>query len=110
MTTISIEHNLARDLIETKIQVLNAEIEIMLESWNYTSAELFISDTRKGEIPEAESDAIALTNLLDRKTELERILHAIDGKLYREAESELVKEAIKRVVKEDAFLLERLAE
>ena len=36
-----------------------------------------IEKTRKGDLPEAELDAIALTNLLDKQKHLEDILQAL---------------------------------
>ncbi|MHA1166546.1 MAG: hypothetical protein ACTSRU_01910 [Candidatus Hodarchaeales archaeon] len=109
MKTISIDQNLARDLIKTNLRVINAEIAIVLENWKYSSPELFISDTREGRVPEAESDAIVITNLLDRKIELERILNDIGDETHRENATIQFNEAIKRVIEEDHVLLERLA-
>ncbi len=79
MNTISIEQSLAKDLVETKLRFLKKEILKILEKWDQTSANEMIELTRVGKIPEAELDAIALTNLLDKQAELDRLLTKIGG-------------------------------
>ncbi len=79
MKTISIEHRLAKDLVETKLRFIKEEISKILEKWGQTSAIEMITLTRAGKIPEAEPDAISLTNLVDKREELETLLLKIGG-------------------------------
>ncbi|MFW9992673.1 MAG: hypothetical protein ACFFD4_11555 [Candidatus Odinarchaeota archaeon] len=79
MTEITIDRSLARELIENNLAVITKDIETILESWNQDSADEMIERTRRGELPEAEVDAIALTNLLEKKQELEKLLADIGG-------------------------------
>ena len=77
MSTVKLERKIAIDLLETKIQVIKNEIQIILKNWNQESAIEMIEKTRKGEISEAEGDAISLTNLLEKQKYLEDILNSI---------------------------------
>ena len=79
MNTISIEQSLAKDLVETKLRFLKKEILKILEKWDQTSATEMIELTRVGKIPEAELDAIALTNLVNKREELEALQLKIGG-------------------------------
>ena len=79
MNTISIEQSLAKDLVETKLRFLKKEILKILEKWDQTSANEMIELTRVGKIPEAELDAIALTNLVNKREELEALQLKIGG-------------------------------
>ena len=78
MRTVEFEKDFAIDLIETKLAVVNKEIQAILENWNQESAEEMIKKTRKGELSEAENDAISLTNLVDMQNYLEEVLQEID--------------------------------
>ncbi|MFX0117096.1 MAG: hypothetical protein ACFFB3_21290 [Candidatus Hodarchaeota archaeon] len=79
MTTVTIDQSLARKLVETNLAVIIAEIESILKKWAQTSAKTMIERTERGELPEAEVDAIALTNLLEKRLELEELLATIEG-------------------------------
>ena len=78
MRTVEFEKDFAIDLIETKLAVVNKEIQAILENWNQESAEEMIKKTRKGELSEAENDAISLTNLVDMQNYLEEVLQEIE--------------------------------
>ena len=79
MTTVSIKASIAKDLIETKLTVIRSEIEAILKTWGQKSAKEMIEKARRGELPESEMDAIALTNLLDKREELEELMKNIGG-------------------------------
>lgn len=70
MSTVSLDKNLAIDLVDTKIQGLVFEINSILSRWNYNDPTKFIEDAKKGVIEEAEDDAISLRNLLYKRQEL----------------------------------------
>ena len=80
MNTISMDQSLVKDLVETKLRVLEKEISEILIKWDQTSASEMIEFTRAGKIPEAEPDAIVMTNLVDRHVEFEKLLLKIEGK------------------------------
>ncbi|MHA1167132.1 MAG: hypothetical protein ACTSRU_04880 [Candidatus Hodarchaeales archaeon] len=79
MSVVNIDRLLARELIETNLAVIKKDIEVILESWGQDSALEMIERTRRGDLPEAEVDAIALTNLLDKRKELEKLQASIGG-------------------------------
>ena len=79
MTEVSIDRFLARELVETNLAVIKSEIDSILKVWGQKSAQKMIERTRRGELPEAEMDAIALTNLLDKRNELEQLMLKIGG-------------------------------
>ena len=72
MTQISMDKDLARDLIESKLRNIKTQISEKVEKWNQPSAEILIRMSREGKLPESELDAIGLTNLLQKKFELEK--------------------------------------
>ena len=78
MRTVEFEKDFAIDLLETKLAVVKNEIQDILKQWNQESAEEMIEKTRKGELPEAEDDAISLTNLVDIQRYLEEVLQEIE--------------------------------
>lgn len=71
---------LAKNLVNTKLRVLEKEISEILIKWNQTCASEMIELTKAGKIPEAEPDAITLTNLLDRRVKFENLLLRIEEK------------------------------
>ncbi len=79
MTTVVIDQNLALDLIRTKKHKLDKMIQRILDKWRQPTADRMIELTRAGELPEAENDAIALTNLIDKIQELEAVLQRIES-------------------------------
>ena len=70
MTTVSVEKEFLMDLIDSKLKVLQDEIQAILKKWKYTSIEKFLSDARDGTLEEAEDDAICMRNLTDKREEL----------------------------------------
>ena len=67
MDLVTLNRELAEDLIDTKLNIINIDIEQILSRWNYTSADKFVEDARKGIIEEAEDDAITLRHLLEQR-------------------------------------------
>ncbi len=53
-----------------KLKFLIAEINAILNKWNYKSPEQFLDDAKTGVIEEAEDDAITLKQLLKQREEL----------------------------------------
>ncbi len=72
--TITFDPEIARDLIETKLRVLNEKIDEILNKWNLSSIEELIEGARTGKLPEAEDDAIDLQNLRDKRSQIEKLL------------------------------------
>ena len=73
MTLVSLERELAEELIDMKLNYLQDEIQKILDKWNYSSTTRFIEDSKDGTINEAEDDAITLQHLLDQRDELFQI-------------------------------------
>lgn len=78
MSTIELEKDFAIELIETNLAIIKNEIEVILNMWNQNSAEEMIKKTEEGELPEAEIDAISLSNLIEKQSHLEEILRSIE--------------------------------
>ena len=72
--TITLDPEIARDLIETKLRVLTERIDQILGKWNLTSIDELIEGAKTGSLPEAEDDAIDLQNLRDKRSQLEKLL------------------------------------
>ena len=68
--TIALDRDLAKDLIESKIQQLDIKIQEILEKWHIDSIQVFLDKTKAGDLVEAVPDAISLKNLIDKRTEL----------------------------------------
>ena len=66
--TITLDKDLARDLIESKIQQLDLKIEAILTKWKITSTNEFLDVTKKGDLVEGVPDAISLKNLIDKRS------------------------------------------
>ncbi|MBD3191038.1 MAG: hypothetical protein GF308_10360 [Candidatus Heimdallarchaeota archaeon] len=75
--TVSIESEVARDLIETKLRVLTERINTILNKWELESIDELVEGAKTGKYPEAEDDAIDLQNLADKRTEIEKLLTKI---------------------------------
>jgi len=73
MTQVSVDKVLAEELVDLKLQQLAQEITNIIAKWNYSSVDNFLKDAEEGTLPEAEMDAITLTNLLDQREELVRL-------------------------------------
>jgi len=70
MANVSLDKEIALDLLNTKINSIVQEINLILSRWKYNDPESFISDAKTGVIDEAEDDAIALMNLIDAREDL----------------------------------------
>ena len=66
----TIDTKIVRDLIDTKIEVLDRKIRIILRRWKVKTIEELLDGARTGKIEEAESDAIELQNLVDKRDEI----------------------------------------
>jgi hypothetical protein len=75
--TVTIESEVARDLIETKLRVLTERIDTILNKWGLESVEELVEGAKTGKFPEAENDAIDLQNLSDKRSEIEKLLTKI---------------------------------
>lgn len=75
--TVTIESEVARDLIETKLRVLTERIDTILNKWGLESVEELVEGAKTGKFPEAEDDAIDLQNLSDKRNEIEKLLTKI---------------------------------
>lgn len=73
MTQVSLNKELAEDLINSKLRIIVEEMEKILQKWKYGSIELFLTDSKSGKIRNAEDDAIVIQNLLDDQEELHQI-------------------------------------
>lgn len=65
---ITLDYETAKNLIDTKLRLLRSEVATILERWSESSK------ARSGSLPEAEHDAIVLTNLLERISEFQNLL------------------------------------
>ena len=70
MSSVSLDTDLALNLVNSKLTSVTKEIEEILARWEYDDADLFLKDAREGKLEEAEDDAIDLTNLLDIREDL----------------------------------------
>ncbi len=73
MTQVSLNKELAEDLINSKLRIIVEEMEKILQKWKYDSIELFLTDSKSGKIRNAEDDAVVIQNLLDDQEELHQI-------------------------------------
>ncbi|HME51973.1 MAG TPA: hypothetical protein VKM55_07135 [Candidatus Lokiarchaeia archaeon] len=70
MKSIPVEKDVLVDLVDSKLRLINQDIQQILEKWNYKSATTFLYDARNGELKEAEDDAVCMRNLLDDRDAL----------------------------------------
>lgn len=73
-TEVSISYEIAKDLVQTKQELIRIEINSILKKWNQESVEILIQRAKSGELEEAEHDAILLTNYIDELKELEHLI------------------------------------
>ena len=73
MTQISVEKKMFEELLDSELAMINEKIDDILARWNYNSVELFLAHAADGTIKEAEMDAISLTNLVDKRDELNKL-------------------------------------
>ncbi len=72
--TITLDPEVARDLIETKLRVLTEKIEVILNKWELSSIDELVEGAKTGKFPEAEDDVIDLQNLRDKRNQIEKLL------------------------------------
>ncbi len=70
---ISVDKAVFDDLLSFKLQHLAVEIQVILERWNYPSADAFLADARSGKLREAEMDVIELRELLHDQSTLQKL-------------------------------------
>ena len=70
MTQVTIDRDLAEDLINSKLRVIVEEIDNILQKWNYTSIQSFLEDSRSGKVRDTEDDAVVIRSLMDDKEEI----------------------------------------
>jgi hypothetical protein len=68
--TVSIDREVAEELVDLKLNYMQDEIDKILTKWQYTSASRFLEDSKNGALDEAEDDAITLQHLLDQRDAL----------------------------------------
>lgn len=61
--TITLENEVAEDLIKFKLQHIQETISTILNKWNEDNIEDFIEKAKTGELTDAEMDAITLKQL-----------------------------------------------
>ena len=62
--TVSLEKDIAIDLLEFKLRHIQELLEEILKTWKENNVERFLEKTRSGELEEAEMDAITVEQLL----------------------------------------------
>ncbi|MHA2299187.1 MAG: hypothetical protein ACXAEU_15070 [Candidatus Hodarchaeales archaeon] len=77
MTTITLDADLARDLIETKLKLLDQEITEIMQKWAVDTVDDLVERARTGSLEEAEDDAIEAQNLRDKRREIAKLLHSL---------------------------------
>lgn len=78
MTQVSMDKDLAIDLITTKLREIKSQIEGILKKWDQTSVKTMIQLSCEGKLPESEMDAISLTNLNEKKIEIENLAQDLE--------------------------------
>jgi hypothetical protein len=80
MTSISIEKATLNDLVDTKLKVLQDEIQSILEKWQYMDIQAFLQDAKVGKIVDAEDDAVCMRNLVEKRDSFFHLRHRWDSK------------------------------
>ena len=75
--TVSLEKEVAEELITYKLRKIQELISDILTRWNETLADSFLSKARDGTYLEAENDAIELRQLLLDETKLQHLLESL---------------------------------
>ena len=73
MTSVNVDKNLLAELVDFKLNSIVSDINRILKKWGAPSIERFLDGARDGTYPDAEEDAIDMTNLRDRREELYRL-------------------------------------
>lgn len=74
---VSLDKEIADDLIKFKIRNIQNQINNILKRWNETSAEIFIKKAKNGIYIEAENDAIDLKQLILDEKKLNELLETL---------------------------------
>jgi len=74
---VSLKKEVAEELITYKLRRIQILIEEILTRWNETSAQQFLQKAKDGRHENAESDAIALKQLLLEEEKLQALLSDI---------------------------------
>ncbi len=77
MMNVSIDHDLAIDLITYKLRRVQEIIRDILERWNASDADDFLKKSKDGYYPESENDAIDLKQLIFEEKKLKNLLQEI---------------------------------
>ncbi len=73
--SISIKKDLAIDLINENLKILDERIMNILLKWHYNNIEDFIEDSKNGTLDHTSiDDAIDIQNLRDKRAEIANIL------------------------------------
>ena len=75
--TITLENEVAEDLIKFKLKSIQNTLSKILNDWNQDNAEDFIEKARVGELSEAEMDAITVRQLIADIEKLQLLLKSI---------------------------------
>ena len=75
--TIKLNSKIAEDLINTKLQVLDEKISVILKKWNVELIDQFIDGAKSGKFEDAEPDAIELQNLVAKREEIEKLSQSL---------------------------------
>ncbi len=71
---VSLDKEVAEELITFKLRRIQELIESILNRWDESNSESFINKARDGTYPEAENDAIELRQLLLEEEKLRNLL------------------------------------
>ena len=72
--TVTLEKEIAIDLVESKLSTIRKVINEIMTNWNVEEPKKLIEMARKGEIEEAEMDAITLRQLIEDQIKYENLL------------------------------------
>ncbi|TFF88959.1 MAG: hypothetical protein EU550_00190 [Promethearchaeota archaeon] len=75
--SVSIEKEIAKDLITFKLQHLQEEIQSILNKWEEDNTDDFISKAKSGTLENAEMDAISVRQILADYKRLKDLLESI---------------------------------
>ncbi len=71
---LSLRYDVAKDLIETKQNLIRNDIQELLVKWDQTDSQEFVENAKMGVLEEAEHDALLMANLIYELKELEKLL------------------------------------
>ena len=74
---VSIDKDIAEDLISYKIRKIQKHIGYILTRWNESEASVFLEKSKNGTYSEAENDAIYLRQLLMEETNLHQVFNSL---------------------------------